>query len=360
MLCVFVREMSAEANWVDYAAADFAGGDGTNEAPYLIDSAERLARLAYLVNGAQDDLDGKKFLEKSYRQIADIDLSGRSWLPIGAAYVDSSDIVPSFAGHYDGNSYAIRNVVIRSDGFATGLFCSAFGEEDRRVILENIRLVSVDVLGYRVNTGTLVGVTGHSELRSCSVNGGTVVLQGGIWVGLGGLVGINDGTGTIRGCSVDVRVATDNEREGNGDASAGGIIGINKGLLVDSAASGDVLASVGGDALDYCRAGGIVGLNDGGMIQNCIASGDVYIGRKTSGGPLVGRDNGTVTDSSGSGKVIKIVPGKDVADENDHLWNIVAAVATPPGMIVVLLCLILIAALVALWFFVRWMRKSEK
>jgi hypothetical protein len=81
-------------NWGNYAADDFAGGRGTGDSPYLIDSAERLARLASLVNGGISDADGVKYGGKSYALIEDIDLGLHEWTPIG--HYNASDDIRTF------------------------------------------------------------------------------------------------------------------------------------------------------------------------------------------------------------------------------------------------------------------------
>ena len=75
---VSAKEASIEYQWVwtDYAAKEYAAGDGTKESPYLIKDASQLALLAKNVNEK-----GEK--DKYYELISDIDLSGHFWNPIG-------------------------------------------------------------------------------------------------------------------------------------------------------------------------------------------------------------------------------------------------------------------------------------
>ncbi|MDR1979696.1 MAG: hypothetical protein LBQ42_13255 [Synergistaceae bacterium] len=81
---LYIKECeSSEGNWINYAVADFAGGNGTKEDPYRIDSPKRLARLAYIVNEQIKDQYGIEFSDKYYELSANIDLNGREWTPIG-------------------------------------------------------------------------------------------------------------------------------------------------------------------------------------------------------------------------------------------------------------------------------------
>ena len=75
---VSAKEASIEYQgvWTDYAAKEYAAGDGTKESPYLIKDASQLALLAKNVNEKEEK-------DKYYELISDIDLSGHFWNPIG-------------------------------------------------------------------------------------------------------------------------------------------------------------------------------------------------------------------------------------------------------------------------------------
>lgn len=76
-----VNHVSAVADgtqWTDFAASSFEGGEGTAESPYLIKTPEQLAKLA------KDVYDGTSVYENTYfKLVADIDLAGHDWFPIG-------------------------------------------------------------------------------------------------------------------------------------------------------------------------------------------------------------------------------------------------------------------------------------
>jgi len=62
--------------WEDFTATGFAGGNGTIDTPYLIETPEQLSLMMDYVNsGAHSN--------KHYKVIKDIDLSGKYWTPIG-------------------------------------------------------------------------------------------------------------------------------------------------------------------------------------------------------------------------------------------------------------------------------------
>ena len=140
----------------------------------------------------------------------------------------------------------------------------------------------------------------------------------------GGLVGSNydqhgDGTNTIRRSTASAAVEgtiylgglvgwnngpiSDSHASGSGSVQgqteSGGLVGYNDGSsITDSSASGDVGDAASGGA----SVGGLVGLNKGGMIRGSNATGDVTSTNNTIGG-LVGRNEGTITESAASGTV---------------------------------------------------------
>lgn len=82
-------------------------GEGTSEAPYLIQSVEDLEVFRNLVN------QGKDFKDVYFMQTEDLDLAGIDWTPIGV-YGSGS----YFYGTYDGNGHSIwnMNIPLRTDG----------------------------------------------------------------------------------------------------------------------------------------------------------------------------------------------------------------------------------------------------
>ena len=70
-----VAAVSDNTSWTNYAASSFEGGEGTAESPYLIKTAEQLAKLAKDVN------EGVSTYENTYfKMVADIDLDGPTGL----------------------------------------------------------------------------------------------------------------------------------------------------------------------------------------------------------------------------------------------------------------------------------------
>lgn len=179
-------------------------GSGTESDPYLIESADNLALLAYMVNKGYNT-EGMHF-----RLTTDIDLNGSEelqWVPIGLGdrcYNDDGCNVGSagnirsyFQGHFDGNNHYISNIYIdNSDkkyGASAGLFGYAKGKNNNNevspAIIENIFLTNGYIKGSFC--GGIVGDGGSpaSTVVSRCWNGATI--EGVANSRCGGIVGNN-------------------------------------------------------------------------------------------------------------------------------------------------------------------------
>ena len=165
-----------------YAGAentDFAGGDGSEGAPFLIAEAEHLDNLRkYAYNKAVYTGPGT-FEGYYFKLTADIDLSGYiedrysggGWEPIADA-----DEGWAFRGNIDGGGHTVSGLWIDGGGYYAGLFNEIFGSSVRGV---NI------VLGDKGVTGTecVGGLAAHldaCEVTRCRVEG-NVSLNGSGW-----------------------------------------------------------------------------------------------------------------------------------------------------------------------------------
>ncbi len=264
------EDKTVTALFVEEVESDFAGGNGTEGNPFLVETAEQL-----------DDV--RNFLDRHFRQIADIDLSefgeGNGWEPIGT--IGNNE---GFDGSYDGDNYEIQNLTI--DGVEyLGLF--EYISENGRV--ENVILENISIEG-----GTRGGLVGENfgTIVGCSVSGEISGGKNG-----GGLVGYN--AGTIEDCSADVEVTITDSGLG-----AGGLVGFNNGTIKNSNAKGNITT-------EDRRAGGLVGEHKGGIIKNSFAEGNVtsnfagdVISDNSQVGGLVGRAiYGKIEDSYATGAV---------------------------------------------------------
>lgn len=133
----------------------FSGGTGTLEDPYLIENAEQLLMLSKMVN------EGRSFSDEYIRQIADIDLDGYLWTPIGefeqGAY---------FYGTYDGDGHIIKNMYLSSEVRSgnVGLFGQLGGE------VFNLGIESGFLNGSCVGAIASHAIGGNAKIINCYSN----------------------------------------------------------------------------------------------------------------------------------------------------------------------------------------------
>ena len=262
------------------AAAQYGGGSGTPDDPYLICTPEQMNAI-----GAHPD-----DRERHFKVMADIDLSqytGMGFNRIGAG--------GGFQGVFDGNHHAISGFTWSSDEMNyIGLFSSV---NDPNAEIKNLELVAPNIdAGAGRFVGALLGSLARGTIRNCHVRGGSV--SGGEAVG--GLLGYTSGrwpySATIQDCSSTCAVSGQTQVGGlvgapwtaivegcyaggsvTGGEQVGGLVGQNHSLIADCYARSDAL---GND-----RVGGLVGENME-TIRNCYATGMV-VGDNAAGG-LVG------------------------------------------------------------------------
>ena len=255
-----------DGNWVQAAddgafapsSSDFAGGSGTEEDPYRIETAAQLNKV-------------RDYLDAHFELGANIDLStyssGGGWLPI------ATELSSPFTGTFDGNGYQITGLKINR---ADKNYQSLFGVTSETAVIRNVHLEVVEIKGYDY-VGGLVGYS-NGMIENSTVTG--TLIQGEYRVG--GLAGIV--RKDVIGSSAHIEVV--------GEREVGGLAGLFRGstglkiTIRDSFATGNV-TGIKNDA------GGLVGListgNVGSVneIMNSYATGEVN-GDQLAGG-LVGK-----------------------------------------------------------------------
>ena len=275
---------------------------------------------------------GDEQLARSFELVADLDLGGVPFTPIGHCGAANNCMVSrdryAYAAHFDGNGHVIRGLrVSRPEAGGVGLF----GTLARTGAVTRVVLQGADVTGAN-GTGLLVGAS-FGVIDDCQVQGtvrGRVAI-GGLTGGnagrvlrshadvrvealaaAGGLVGDMNGTVESSVAQVDV----------DGGKGAGGLVGLSTyGSVLDSRARGRVrgIDNVGGlvgvntDArLDGSEAdvaveasgtnaGGVVGYSAQSLVRNVVARGAVSGGSAVGG--LVGRNRGAVLQGYATGRV---------------------------------------------------------
>ena len=258
--------------------AQYGGGSGTPEEPYLIYTAEQLNEID---RHAED-------MDKCFRLAADIDLSGYDGSDFRIIGKESG----SFSGIFDGNGKAVRHFTytpIPGQG-GVGLFAAL-----DRARIQDLLLVDPHIGGDESIVGALVGYSKYATLERCAVRGGSV--QG--RQDVGALVGRNDGY--VVQCAASTEVT--------GKTSVGGLVGYSRyGSVSNSYALGAVAAT--------SHVGGLVGQNGWqSTVAYCYSAGLVQ-GQTSVGGllgtgaPLAAVDHcfwdvetsGQATSAGGTGK----------------------------------------------------------
>ena len=229
-------------------------------------------------------------LAANYAMVSDIDAGAVSnFAPIGEA--------AGYSGVFDGQGHTISNLTINDSSNA---LVGLFGSIGSGAIVENINLLNANVTqsvapsDYNSYVGILAGQNNGYISRvqtSGHVTRSNVETQANLF-GLGGLIGINNTSGTIANSSSSASVIS------YGSISAGGLVGLNYGAIDSSFASGNV------NTPDISNAGGLVGESfPNTTISDAYATGDVTGASVSSLGGLIGNSKGTVTNAYATGNV---------------------------------------------------------
>ena len=215
----------------------FGGGTGTGADPYLISTESHLREVA-----------GASYLDCSFRQTADISLTG-TWMPIGAA--------PGFTGEYDGANHLISGMTINDSSVGSPSWVGLFGYTGEGAVIKNLRLQGTVNVTNGVWVGGLVGIADyHTDI--INVHASVDVSAGN---GVGGLVGFLPESTISKSSSTGAVTGT-----GNG---VGGLVGFARGEasynpgtrpaaeIIDSYATGPVTAGVG-----YYGVAGLLGFGE--------------------------------------------------------------------------------------------------
>ena len=143
-------------NSTDY----FAGGNGTKESPFLIETKKHLENLRALVGLGAD------FKDVYFKQIADININApfeqwaeqapEKWTPIADTRNEAKFTLPNyyiFRGTYDGDFHELRNMYINNNKNDQGLF-SCVGGGAR---IKNLGVTDVYIKQPSNSAATLVG-----------------------------------------------------------------------------------------------------------------------------------------------------------------------------------------------------------
>ena len=248
-----------------------------------VTTARELAYLSVLVNGGDDNFNGKTILFQPAG--GTLSLSDHLWTPIGW---DDDEGVTIFQGEFDGQNNTIDGMIVVDNylgyndpndpynTYALGLF----GVIVSNAAVKNLKMTDPYVDG-EYGVGAVVGYMISGAVTNCSVTDGTITGDNNV----GGVAGYSGGT------------VTDCYNIGaiSGYDLVGGIVGYNNhGTVTNCYNTGDVSGNN--------NVGGITGYNNNnGMVENCYNTGDVS-GNDRVGG-ITSNNNSNVTNCYNTGSV---------------------------------------------------------
>lgn len=324
--------------WTDYAAADFAGGTGTEADPYQIATAEQLAKLS------KDVSEGNEYQGMFFKLTENIDLSSHRWIPIGISKweLDETTTDRWFEGFVDGNNKTISGIIVdeRTDKNAAGFFGNirnvrggTVGAKD--LIISNANIYADEEGLMELRAGILAGLVlpnpGQQVVfENITVSGDIEIESTDGFNNVGGMIGYGDGIKAIDCKAENISVA--------GASNSGGFIGNSSDSVFENCeASGTVSGTwaLGGfvgytSAADFSdtatqsvykhcaadvdivgsdwRLGGFAGYAEYGSFDNCVAFGNVTStvdGWEPNVGGFIGQsDNTDVNSSHAAGEAI--------------------------------------------------------
>ena len=241
----------------------FGGGSGSSYDPYLINNAQQLADLAYLVN------DGEEFEDKYFKLTNDITFNDdviaddgktlknsldtyKHWIPIGdyGTWVDND-----FMGYFDGCGHKIKGMVCteQTERYAYGLFGCIDNTTIKNLNMEDCYVDNISIVGYSEKmNGILCGNAYESTFQNCHVSI-SVVRATAKRPFVGGLIGAADFAPYKGGHT----------------------------YIVDCSFSGNIFATL--NYTNDLSIGGIVGrkATDDLTISNCYSDGDIIVNQET-------------------------------------------------------------------------------
>lgn len=153
--------------WDGTTAKFFACGAGTKRSPYIILTAEQLAKLSFAIGAGDKDFNGKYFRLEADILLNEgevIDSKGalvgdsaalHKWTPIGNSNI-------SFSGFFDGNHHSIRGIFIHTTSSHNGLFGSSSGT------IANVSVENSWIHGGKYTAGIVGMLKGDGIVRNAT------------------------------------------------------------------------------------------------------------------------------------------------------------------------------------------------
>lgn len=214
----------------DGSSSPWTYGSGTQEDPYLIETAANLAYLAEKVNEGYQAQGQAVFHGVYFLMTDDFDLANINWIPVGNVSMDYQGYY--FAGVFDGWYHTVNNLKITSNADVCGLFgglggtASAPGGSYSGGSIQHLSVTNGDITSTGTAAGGIAGIVfGDGLVYQCSFSGNISVNNNGSFCGAAGIVAATAENAGIMECSFSGSISASNSAF-TGAAGAGGIVGI--------------------------------------------------------------------------------------------------------------------------------------
>ena len=308
--------LNAQISVWDGTSEPWSQGSGTQEDPYLIESAQNLAFLSEAVNKyySNGEYDTPAFADTCFLMTVDIDLRGDygfEWHPIGN---EASAIGHKhFAGNFDGGGHVISKMKFYNDLISDyyGLFGCAKNGSIVNVKIDNDCILYINTLfEFRGHIGSVLGYGENMIVENCE-NNANIIIYADYSKPFGATGGV---CGTLLNSSINNcrnRGSINAESDAHVNALLyGGVVGLLGGSNVTLCSNnGTVVASVNAEQGSFL--GGIAGLSTGGcQINSCYNNADLSL------------TAGSVVDTSCIGGLVGIVYDTFVLSDSYCAGNI--------------------------------------
>ncbi len=298
------------------AATAFDSGTGTVDDPYVIMTAEQLAKLASDVNG------GTYYTDTYFKLGANIDLAGatHNWTPIGGYHTKDQTAATAknntFAGVLDGNGKTISNMSSTTEDsaysyngyralfgnlsgtvmnltldspkvsaayqYVAGLVAYSNGGTIKNITVNTPSIEATQFGTTRYGVSAIVGyLTNGSTVENCHVTGGTIST---VNPGVGAVAGYLDGT-SIKNCSATNVAITYTSSATRVGSVVGAVVNAD---VTDCHATG---CSITGTHAATSGYGGIVGYAEDATVSDCtVKNANLSVASQDVGG-IVGHLN---------------------------------------------------------------------
>lgn len=238
----------------------FAGGNGTEENPYIINTAKQLKAFAESIN------EDEHYEGKHIKLGQNISLEGMSWIPAGGSGTYG------FRGTFDGGNKIISNMTIGSESNpemyckSAGLFANLEAATVKNLGIENAKIYHRylgDTIAYAgILSGYYIQNSGDEGYIDFCYAKGTVNSYSAKQNDSAGLIGTIN-RGIIANSYTNVTI---NSQSRDSYSYAGGICGLpNRALIINCYALGNINGSGNGARI---QIGGITGMNAGAAVNN--------------------------------------------------------------------------------------------